>query len=24
MCYWTGLYPEATKEVIEQGVDLML
>jgi hypothetical protein len=24
MRYWSGLYPEVTKEVIEKGVNLML
>jgi hypothetical protein len=24
MCYWAGLFPEVTKEAIEEGVDLML
>jgi hypothetical protein len=24
MRYWTGLYPENTREVIEEGVELML
>jgi hypothetical protein len=24
MRYWAGLYPKVTKEIIEEGVDLML
>jgi hypothetical protein len=24
MCYWAGLFPEVMKEVIEEGVDMML
>jgi hypothetical protein len=24
MCYWTCLYPEATQQAINEGVDLMI